>query len=155
MPRIGLTRVGVSVQNMQVQRVSPTRRDVRMRAIMIGAAWFCGALTACQNPAAPTSDVLTASAGPLPGILQLHNRTREPVFYAVHERDALATADYLLCIDPSCASVPAHGVVSLPYSRISGFRRGVTEAVVYHWLLRPRAGAFAPDSVRVLIVPLE
>ena len=126
-----------------------------MRAILITAACIGGVLTACQNPAAPTSDLLTASAGPLPGILQLRNHTSEPVFYSVHERDALATADYLLCTEPSCASVPAHGVVSLPYSRISGFRRGAAEAVVYHWLLRPKVGGFAPDSVRRLIVPLR
>jgi len=122
---------------------------------ILAAASLIGTLAACRDATGPRSDVLTVDAGPVPGVLRLQNRTGEPVYYFVVERETLAVIDFLLCTDPSCPSVPPHGEVKLPYGRITGYHERAKEAVMFHWHLRAKAGGgFVADSVRTLVVRL-
>jgi hypothetical protein len=124
-------------------------------ASIIAAGTIAATMVACHDPVAPTSDVLTATRAALPGFLRLENRTGDPVFYIVTERNAHALADYVFCADPSCPSVPARGSISVSYGKISGYHAGASEAVVLHWRLqRQQDGSYAPDSIRSIVAPL-
>ena len=111
--------------------------------------------TACDEPTGPTSDILRAEA--LAGGLVLQNRSDEPLYYFVYERETAALVLWGPCTRPAqCPEVPARGTTVVPYEKIGGYEPGDKEAIVYHWRLRPQgAGTFAVDSIRALVVQLD
>ena len=112
-------------------------RHLPLRVLLILAV----TVTACRSATEPRTDLLEAHA--FPSRLVLENRTDEPVYYFALIPDPGVEVEYSLCTVPpvTCASVPARGSVSIPYSRIYGYDFGDREATVAHWRLVPVAAA--------------
>src|SRR5688500_2155563 len=89
--------------------------------------------TGCRPATGPRTDLLEARA--FPSRLVLENRTGEPVYYFVMVQDPYLEVEFDLCTIPpvTCASVPARGSVSIPYSRIHHYDFGDSEVNVAHW----------------------
>lgn len=114
------------------------------------------ALLGCAEPTGPVnSELLVADARQ--GTVRLANRTREPVYYFVVERDFAALALFAACTDPAtCAKVPARGTIEVDYDDVAGYKAGAAEAIVLHYrLVAADGGGFRPDSVRALVIPLN
>ena len=88
--------------------------------------------------------------------LEVVNRTDEPVYLAVIERESSVLIDWFPCGDPQrCNGLPPGEKRIIPYEEITGYERGEREATLYWWHLEARSGGgFQPDSLRKEIIRL-
>ena len=116
---------------------------------------FAPLLLSCAESVAPTpTDLLDVNV--LPDALELVNQSQSPVYYFAVEKGTLAALSWAPCTDPATCEdvgVGVHKVV--PYSEITGYHAGSTEAVVYHWRLVSGNNGLQPDSIRATEVHLH
>lgn len=126
-----------------------------MRVPFLLVTALLAAAAACSSPAQPVQDEgLIAQS--VPPALALTNRTAEPLFFTVFEREYTARILWAPCLDPATSPrIDGRARITVPYAAIGGFEPGKKEAVVYWWRLVPaRDGAFKADSMRALAVTL-
>ena len=123
-----------------------------MKRLLLATVLLFGA--ACNALVGP------APSGPL-GIvtkdatLQLKNRSDDPVFYFVYERQGAALIDWAPCVSQSCPSVAPRAETTMQYSNIGGYAPGKTEAIVWWWRAEPGpADAPVPGPVTAIVVHL-
>jgi hypothetical protein len=113
------------------------------------------ALAACAGspPAAPAAPLEVRTEPPH---LVLTSRDSAPIYFVVFEQQMATMVRWRPCPEPAeCRQVEPHGERRLPLDSIPGYKPGATEALLYWWHLVPaKAGGFAFDSVRSLVVPL-
>lgn len=109
------------------------------------------ALVACSSPTGPVELAATTDQS-----IRMANRTSEPIYYFAIECEAAALANWAVCTNPAtCPSLRSGESRLIPFSEIAFYNPGAEAALVYWWHLRPAsAGAFAPDSIRAVRVPL-
>ena len=122
-----------------------------MRAAVVAVAFL---LAGCESPTAAQGELLdTFSAD---RHLTLINRTNDPVYFIVVERELSTRTLFAICSDPiACPQVAPRASVSVAYTEIAGYRPG-RQAVVVHWLLvgHPMFG-YQADEVRSVTAPLR
>ena len=114
-------------------------------------------LAGCDNPGAPSTDLLTVSAAN--GSLEIRNTFTEKVYYFVADKEKLALLDFAVCNDPTksfCTFVEPGATRRISYSEFLAEGSSGSEAIVYHWLLiRAPGGSYSYDSIRQLEVDLR
>ena len=123
-----------------------------MKLLLLATVLLLGA--ACSPATGP------AASGPL-GIvtrdaaLQLTNRSDDPVFYFVYERQGAALINWAPCVSQSCPSVAPRAETTVQYSTIGGYAPGKTEVIVWWWRAEPGpANAPVPGPVTAIVVHL-
>lgn len=126
-------------------------RLARLFAIPLLAA----ALFACGGPTEFEIDgpmYVRASAESV----TLHNRTSQPVYVFLVERESAALIDWAPCPNPdTCDGLAPGERRTIRYEQIAGYERGEKEALFYWWhLMRQPGGSWGPDEIRYEIIRL-
>lgn len=126
-------------------------RTIRLFAVALATL----TLVACETPTAPAQRLTVSTDG---SALTLRNPNVWPVFYMAIDPNMLALADFALCTDPasSCPRVAALGTARFPYSEISGYHSGQTQARVIQWRLQRRtSGDYDATDIQSIDVSLR
>jgi hypothetical protein len=109
--------------------------------------------SACSDATAPRSDLLVVAANGR--VVTLANRTSGAVSFLIATPRFLELGDPMPCTRPEgCSpSVPAGGVLTIPYGGIAGWEPGERTAVVIHW--PGGAGARIDHTARRVTVRLR
>lgn len=126
-----------------------------MRFIHLGTALMFFAGNACADPP-PTESAATALASSRDAV-RFTNRSSEPVYYIVFEREFATLVDWIPCVDPAvCPSAAPGRTATIPVKQIWGYESGDRQAIVYWWrLVRGENGRFAARDLRSEIVDIR
>jgi hypothetical protein len=112
-------------------------------------------LGAACNPLAGPAALSPLGIDTKDAALHLENRSDEPVYYFVYERQGAALINWEPCVSQSCPSLAARAKATLTYSTIGGYAPGKTEAIVWWWRAEPGpADAPVPGRVTAIVVHL-
>lgn len=119
-----------------------------------------GAIAGCSSPFESSDEDVRASAAN--DVLTIENRSDEPVYYFLVERNQVAAVSWEPCARPDdpegCPRIPAGGQVQLPYSEVIGYAPGQEDAKarIYWWhLVEAGVNRMTADRVRYLDVELK
>jgi hypothetical protein len=125
-------------------------RITRLIALLLLVAGLSGCETSPFMVDGPLTIVVRNRA------LEVVNRTDEPVYLTVIERESSNLIDWFPCLDPQkCEGLAPGEMRIIPYEEIVGYERGEREATLYWWHLEAKSGGgFQQDSLRKEIIRL-
>jgi hypothetical protein len=110
---------------------------------------------ACSNPADSAMEQHLQGVKTASGV-QVTNSGDQPVYYAAFEKGWATQGLFIWapCTNPArCASIAAHGTVTIPFQQIDHYTTDAKEGLVYYWELSPtRDGAYEASNMQSLVV---